>query len=72
MAINCGHCPGTHGTVSEVRACGERKKEANEVACCSCDGLLDWSTDYFPELENGARRGCGGPDICRRDFPASF
>ena len=69
MAINCGHCPNSHNSVQEVRDCWEWENQPQEVCCFSCDALIGW---VFPPDTIGERRGCGGPEVCRRDFPASF
>lgn len=70
MAITCGHCASKHDTVTEVRNCWEWEQwqEPQEVTCFSCDALIGWD---LPPIE-GYSRGCGGADICRRDFPSSF
>lgn len=69
--IKCGHCIFIHASVAEVRECWEAHNapEPREVCCFSCDGLIGYD---LPDRTDGARDGCGGPDICRRDFPASF
>jgi hypothetical protein len=40
MSIHCGHCQGSHGTVSEVRACATRQPV----------GPMDW----YEEIHNGS------------------
>lgn len=42
----------------------------DEVCCFSCDGLIGYGIPW--QAENGERTGCGGPGICKRDFPATF
>jgi len=69
MAITCGHCKDRNVNVDHVRECWEVESGPREVCCFSCDGLIGYD---LPDRTDGARDGCGGPDICRRDFPASF
>ncbi len=68
--IICGHCRDLHESVDQVRDCAAEEFEAEpqEVCCFSCDGLIGWDLEPL----EGALRGCGGPDICKRDFPATF
>lgn len=67
--IICGHCKDLHESVAQVRECQEWEDEPNEVCCYSCDGLIGWNLEPHP---SGEKWGCGGPGICRLDFPATF
>lgn len=71
--IICGECKGRHASVTEVRDCYDwaaaAEQDALEVCCYSCDGLIGYSGVW---IIDGERAGCGGPGICRLDFPASF
>lgn len=66
-SIICGACKDRHASVEDVREC--HAPEPQEVTCFSCDCLIGYD---IPWIVEGERRGCGGPGICRLDFPASF
>lgn len=65
----CGHCKDRAASVDHVRFCAEAEYDPGEVCCYSCDSLIGYGG---PWLINGERAGCGGPGICKRDFPATF
>ena len=68
-SIICGECRNRHASVAEVEACYVDAAQADEVCCYSCDALIGYGG---PWIIDGERAGCGGPGICKRDFPATF
>lgn len=71
--IICGQRKNRHASVSEVQDCyyeaAYYEAFGNEVCCYSCDALIGYD---LPILTDGEKTGCGGPGICKRDFPATF